>query len=223
MEGRFPLCFIAIAKENCVKKIALILSTLSITLAPAAISQTATDEATSSSRRAVEASPAPFFFPHNWIRGYTEFAVAPSHNEPVLGRCMFPQPVTAGGAASPCTAYARYLFSGYMEIQPLGQTFARHLFLFFEPRFSFGRNIPQISYEESMEPIAYDRSIGAGYRLPRNLELRLTQHQVDYLGRYTRLLGPADLRTTGPYGLYTTVSVRWSFGGYGHSGPPSAY
>lgn len=223
MEGRFPLCFIAIAKENCVKKIALILFTLSITLAPAAISQTATDEATSSSRRAVEASPAPFFFPHNWIRGYTEFAVAPSHNEPDLGRCMFPQPVTAGGAASPCTAYARYLFSGYMEIQPLGQTFARHLFLFFEPRFSFGRNIPQISYEESMEPIAYDRSIGAGYRLPRNLELRLTQHQVDYLGRYTRLLGPADLRTTGPYGLYTTVSVRWSFGGYGHSGPPSAY
>ena len=205
------------------KKIALILFTLYITLAPAAISQTATDEATSSSRRAVEASPAPFFFPHNWIRGYTEFAVAPSHNEPDLGRCMFPQPVTAGGAASPCTAYARYLFSGYMEIQPLGQTFARHLFLFFEPRFSFGRNIPQISYEESMEPIAYDRSIGAGYRLPRNLELRLTQHQVDYLGRYTRLLGPADLRTTGPYGLYTTVSVRWSFGGYGHSGPPSAY
>ena len=205
------------------KKIALILSTLSITLAPAAISQTATDEAISSSRRAVEASPAPFFFPHNWIRGYTEFAVAPSHNEPDLGRCMFPQPVTAGGAASPCTAYARYLFSGYMEIQPLGQTFARHLFLFFEPRFSFGRNIPQISYEESMEPIAYDRAIGAGYRLPRNLELRLTQHQVDYLGRYTRLLGPADLRTTGPYGLYTTVSVRWSFGGYGHSGPPSVY
>ena len=83
------------------KKIALLLSTLSITLAPAAISQTATDEATSSSRRAVDASPAPFFFPHNWIRGYTEFAVAPSHNEPDLGRCMFPQPVTAGGAASP--------------------------------------------------------------------------------------------------------------------------
>jgi hypothetical protein len=168
-----------------VKKIALILSALSVPLAPAAISQTVTDEAFSSSRHAVEASP--------------------------------------GGTASPCTAYARYLFSGYIEMHPLGQTFARHLFLFFEPRFSFGRNIPQVSYEESMEPIAYDRSIGAGYRLPRNFELRLTQHQVDYLGRYSRLLGPADLRTTGPYGLYTTVSVRWTFGGYGQSGSPSAY
>ena len=205
------------------KKIALMLSVLCVPLAPAAISQTVRDEAISSSSRNAEASPAPALFPHNWIRGYTDFAVAPSHNEPDLGRCMFPQPTIAGGAASQCTAYARYLFSGYMEIQPVGQTFARHLFLFFEPRFSFGRNIPQLSYEESMEPIAYDRSIGAGYRLPRNFEVRLTQHQVDYLGRYTRLLGPADLRTTGPYGLYTTVSVRWTFGGYGHGGPPSAY
>jgi len=210
-------------RRHCVKKIALILSALSVPLAPAAISQTVTDEAFSSSRHAVEASPPPTFFPHNWIRGYTEFAVAPSHNEPDLGRCMFPQPSTAGGAASQCTAYARYLFSGYIEMHPLGQTFARHLFLFFEPRFSFGRNIPQVSYEESMEPIAYDRSIGAGYRLPRNFELRLTQHQVDYLGRYSRLLGPADLRTTGPYGLYTTVSLRWTFGGYGQGGSPSAY
>ena len=32
------------------------------------------------------------FFPHNWVRGYTDFSVAPSHNEPDLGRCMFPQP-----------------------------------------------------------------------------------------------------------------------------------
>ena len=186
------------------KKIALILSALSLPLAPAAVTQTVNDEADSSSSRRAEASQ-PSFFPHNWIRGYTDFAVAPSHNEPDLGRCMFPQPVSAGGPASPCTAYARYMFSGYLEIQPLGQTFARHLFLFFEPRFSFGRNIPQLSYEESMEPIAYDRAIGAAYQLPRNFELRLTQHQVDYLGRYRRLLGPADLRTTGPYGLYTTV------------------
>src|SRR5256886_1946105 len=53
------------------------------------------------------------FLPHNWVRGYTDFSVAPSHNEPDLGRCMFPQPAGAGGAASTCTAYARYLFSGY--------------------------------------------------------------------------------------------------------------
>jgi len=69
------------------------------------------------------------------------FSVAPSHNEPDLGRCMFPQPASAGGTASTCTAYARYLFSGYIEFQPLGRTPARHFFLFFEPKLSFGRNI----------------------------------------------------------------------------------
>jgi hypothetical protein len=136
---------------------------------------------------------------------------------------MFPQPVSAGGAASSCTAYARYLLSGYLELQPLGRTFARHLFLFFEPKFSFGKNIPQVSYLSSMEPIAYDRSIGVGFQLPKNFELRATQHQVDYLGRYSKSLGPADLHTNGPYGLYTTISVRWTFGGYGHMGSPSGY
>lgn len=156
------------------------------------------------------------FFPHHWIRGYTDFAVAPPHNEPDLGRCMFPQPPSAGGAASACTAYARYMFSGYVEIQPFGRTPARHLFVFWQPLFSFGRNIPQISYTASMIPIAYDRSIGVGFQLPANFELRATQHQVDYLGRYSHSLGPADLHTGGPYGLYSTFSVRWSFGGYGH-------
>jgi hypothetical protein len=169
------------------------------------------------------ASSSRTWFPRNWVRGYTDFAVAPSHNEPDLGRCMFPQPASAGGSASTCTAYARYLLSGYVEFQPLGQTPARHLFLFFEPKFSFGRNIPQVSYLASMEPIAYDRSIGVGFQLPKNFELRATQHQVDYLGRYGRPLGPADLHTTGPYGLYSTFSVRWSFGGYGRAGAPYSY
>jgi hypothetical protein len=168
-------------------------------------------------------SSSPLLFPHNWIRGFTDFSVAPPHNEPDLGRCMFPQPVSAGGAASSCTAYARYLFSGYLELQPIGRTFARHVFLFFEPKMAFGRNIPQLKYSASMEPISFDRSVGVGFRLPRNFELRATQHQVDYLGRYANSLGPADLHTSGPYGLYATVGVRWSFGGYGHQGDPSAY
>jgi hypothetical protein len=205
-----------------VKHITLTLLALSV-VAPSAVSQTVTNEATISSSRSVQLSPSSFFFPHNWVRGYTDFAFAPPHNEPDLGRCMYPQPVSAGGTASQCTAYARYIMSGYIEIQPLARTPLRHLFFFLEPRFSFGRNIPQVSYQESMEPIAYDRSMGASFQLPRNLELRLTQHQVDYLGRYGRSLGPADLRTTGPYGLYTTVSVRWSFGGYGRNGAPAAY
>ncbi len=165
------------------------------------------------------------FFPHNWIRGYTDFAVAPSHNEPDLGRCAFPQPASAGGTASKCAAYARYLLSGYVELQPLGRTPARHFFLFFEPKFSFGRNLPQLTYTASFLPIAYDRSIGIGFQLPKNFELRATQHQVDWLGRYSNFLGTAagDLRTNGPYGLYATFGVRWSFGGYGRQRAPSDY
>jgi len=61
------------------------------------------------------------------------------------------------------------------------------------------------------------------FQLPKNFELRATQHQVYWLGRYSRGLGTADLRTNGPNGLYATFGVRWSFGGYGHQGAPSAY
>jgi hypothetical protein len=110
-----------------------------------------------------------------------------------------------------------------LEFQPLGRTPARRFFLFFEPKFSFGRNIPQLTYTASMAPIAYDRSIAIGFQLPGNLEMRATQHQVDWLGRYSRSLGSADLRTNGPNGLYAAFGVRWSFGGYGRQVAPSAY
>jgi hypothetical protein len=186
-----------------------------------AASTRAQTKVTESVHSAPAAAYSPTFFPHNWIRGYTDFAVAPSHNEPDLGRCMFPQPASAGGGASTCTAYARYLFAGYIELQPIGRTFARHLFLFLEPRMAFGRNVPQLNYSASIEPMTFDRSVGVGFQLPRKFELRVTQHQVDYLGRYSKPLGPADLHTNGPYGLYTTVGVRWSFGGYGHQGDPA--
>jgi len=179
--------------------------------------------ATESSRKSRLALQSRTFFPPNWVRGYTDFSVAPSHNEPDLGRCVFPQPASAGGAASTCTAYARYLWSGYIEFQPIGRTPARHFFLFFEPKFSFGRNIPQLTYTASMLPMAFDRSIGIGFKLPKNFELRATQHQVDWLGRYSRSLGTADLHTNGPYGLYATFGVRWSFGGYGRQGSASEY
>ncbi len=56
--------------------------------------------------------------------------------------------------------------------------------------------------------------------LPKNFEFRVTQHQVDWLGRYKHNVGgPAglDLGTAGPYGLYTTIGARWYFGGYGRS------
>jgi len=170
------------------------------------------------------AAPAPsggsandrMFFPEHWVRGYIDFAFAPPHNEPDLGRCS-PLPASNfGGAADTCNAYARYLWSGYLEVQPFGRTILRHAFFFFEPVFSFGNNVPQFKYTASMAPIAFDRKVGLGIDLPKNFEFRLTQHQVNWLGRYTGNVGPADLNTPGPYGLYTTIGVRWSFGGYGH-------
>jgi len=214
-----------------VRKLSLILAVVSCATAPSLCAQTENLTASVATAAPVtlkvqptkpwyeRPSSAPWF-PHNWVRGYTDFEVAPSHNEPDLGRCAFPQPAASGGTASACTAYARYLFSGYIEFQPLNRTYAKHIFFFFEPKFSFGRNIPQLSYLGSMEPIAFDRSIGVAIELPKNFNLRVTQHQVDYLGRYSNSLGPADLRTNGPYGLYTTVGVRWSFGGYGHASAP---
>lgn len=181
------------------------------------------------------ASPAPrppswgvpegrMFFPHNWIRGYADFSVAPSHNEPDLGRCSPSGTLiaSAGGASSPCNAYARYLLGGYLEIQPFGKTIARHLFVFFTPTFSFGNNVPQFKYTASMDGIAYERSVGIGFELPKNFEIRVTQHQVDWLGKYTsKNLDPTvsglDLGTSGPYGLYATIGARYYFGGYGRA------
>jgi hypothetical protein len=196
---------------------------LTVFLTVSVFTARAQTSAADSGRGAHLSSPSRTLFPENWVRGYTDFSVAPSHNEPDLGRCLFPQPASAGGTASTCTAYARYLLSGYVEFQPLGRTPARHFFLFFEPKFSFGRNIPQLTYTASMLPMAYDRSIGIGFKLPKNFELRATQHQVDWLGRYSKSLGTADLKTNGPYGLYATFGVRWSFGGYGHQGAPPEY
>lgn len=157
------------------------------------------------------------FFPHNWLRGYVDFSVAPPHNEPDLGRCSQSGAViaAAGGANSNCNAYARYLLGGYLEIQPFGKTIARHLFIFFTPTFSFGNNVPQFKYTGSMSGIAFERAVGVGFELPKNFEIRITQHQVDWLGKYNHNVGLADLGTSGPYGLYSTIGARWYFGGYG--------
>ena len=159
------------------------------------------------------------FFPHNWVRGYVEYDFAPPHNEPDLGRCdpSHAAIVAAGGATSNCNAYARYLLGGYLEVQPFGKTLARHLFLFFTPTFSFGNNVPQFKYTYSISGIAFERSIGFGFELPKNFEIRVMQHQVDWLGKYNHNVGLADLGTAGPYGLYSTIGARWTFGGYGRA------
>lgn len=156
-------------------------------------------------------------FPHNWIRGHVDFEVAPSHNEPDLARCSQAPAAQFGGASSQCTAYARWVLSGYLEVQPMGRTVLRHVFLYLTPQFFFGRNVPQYLYTLSFEPMMDERSIGVGVELPKHLELRLTSHRVDWLGRYRGNLGPADLGTVGTYGNNTTVGVRWNFGGWGRS------
>ena len=221
------------ALKNRVREIVLLLSTLLAFAGAPALAQEATGTVALATD-AAPAHPAPVpaswgvpegrtFFPHNWVRGYVDFSFAPPHNEPDLGRCSQSSAViiAANGASSPCNAYARYLWSGYLEVQPFGKTFARHVFLFFTPTFSFGNNVPQFKYTASMAGIAFERSVGLGIELPRNFEFRVTQHQVDWLGKYnsSSVGGPVglDLGTAGPYGLYTTIGARWYFGGYGRS------
>jgi hypothetical protein len=157
------------------------------------------------------------FFPHNWLRGHVDFEGAGPTNEPDLGRCSQAPAALFGGANAPCTAYARYILSGYVEVQPIGRTFLRHVFLFYTPQFFFGRNVPRYLYTADFTPMADERSIGVGVELPKNFEFRVTQHRVDWLGRYTKNLGAADLGTSAPYGNYATVGLRWNFGGWGRS------
>lgn len=151
------------------------------------------------------------FFPRNWLRGYVDFQYAPPTNEPDLGRCLA-SAGQFGGANAPCADFARYMLSGYVEVQPIGRTPLRHVFIFAAPRFSFGNNVPQVSYTYAFTPIAYESSLGIGVELPKNFEFRVEHHSVYWMGRYKNYLGPADLGTTGPYGRYSTIGVRWHFG-----------
>lgn len=170
---------------------------------------------------AAEPSPSDSaFFSRDWLRGYGTFEYAPPHNEPDFGRCSS---LTGqfGGANAPCAAFARYVLSGYLEAQPFGRTPLRHLFVFVLPHSSFGNNVPQVSYTNSFAPIAFESLFGAGFELPKNFEARVVHHDVYWLGRYANSLGPADLGGGGPYGHYTTLGVRWHFGGT-HKSQPSA-
>jgi hypothetical protein len=162
-------------------------------------------------------SETSMFFPHDWLRGHLDFEVAAPHNEPDLGRCSELPAAQFGGANSACTAFARWVMSGYVEVQPFGRTPLRHLYVFYTPQLFFGRNVPQYVYTASFAPIVAEQSFGFGYELPKNLELRLTMHRADWLGRYRNYLGPADLGSEGPYGNFATVGVRWNFGGWGRA------
>ncbi len=152
--------------------------------------------------------------PHNFVRGYVDFEVAPPHNEPDLGICAPPQGPLVPGVQN-CAGYARYVWSGYVELQPFGRTVAKRLFLFAAPKLFLGDNVPQLKYTASASGILWEETLGAGISLPRQFELRVTHHRVHLLGRYGGKDNTLILRPDGPYGLYTTVGVRWYFGGYG--------
>lgn len=159
------------------------------------------------------------FLPKNFIRGYTEFGAFPSHNEMDMGRCLSTTG-NFGGSNAPCAAFGRFFLGGYMELRPfsrkIGPIPVQRLFLFVEPHGYFGKNVPQFLYTNSLDPIGIERSLGAGVELPHNLEVRVWQHQTDWLGRYRHGLGVADMGK-GPYGMYSGVSARWYFGGYGRT------
>ena len=109
----------------------------------------------------IESASSSKLFPKGWVRGYTEFGVAPPHNEPDLNRCTA-NAGAFGGPAAACTAFARFVGSGYIELQPLNFTPLRRVFLFGEPRLFLGRNVPQALYTFSARPMALDRSVGVG-------------------------------------------------------------
>lgn len=160
-----------------------------------------------------ETKASPRLFPKGWIRGFTEFSVAPPHNEPDLNRCLSTSGLF-GGAGAHCSAFARFVGSGYVEFRPLDAPILRRVFLFVDPHFFLGSNVPQFHYSFSAAPMALDRSLGVGVALPKNFEIRITQHRVEWMGRYQGNLGHADLGKNGPLGSYTTLSARWYFGGF---------
>jgi hypothetical protein len=115
-----------------------------------------------------------------------------------------------------CSAFARGILTGYLEVRPFGRGIFRQVFAFAEPKVLGGDNVPQISYTASLAPFMWERKFGVGMSLPRGFELRLTQHSNQLLGSTGRTPLPPLWNGNGPYGLYTTVGVRWYFGDNAH-------
>ncbi|HET7210091.1 MAG TPA: hypothetical protein VFI95_26190 [Terriglobales bacterium] len=152
------------------------------------------------------------FFPKNFIWGYTQFDVAPPHNEPDPNLCAA-NARQFGGANAPCNAFARYMLWGYVEVRPFARTPLRRLLFFGAPNFLFGKNVPQALYTWSPAGIGWERSWGAGIEIGRGFEARVTQHFLfQRFGSRDRNLGPADLGPNGPWGRYNVIGVRKYFG-----------
>ena len=151
------------------------------------------------------------FFPKGWIYGYAQFDIAPPHNEPDPGLCAA-NAGQYGGVNSKCTAFARYLLGGNVVIHPFGRTFLRLLKFEATPTFAMGKNVPQYLYTWSFQAIGMERSWAAAIDLPKQFDLRVTQHYLWWRGSAN--LGPAYIGDNGPWGRYTTIGVRKVFGTY---------
>lgn len=152
------------------------------------------------------------FFPAGSVQGYLSFDVAPPHNEPDLGFCNTTVPL-----GSRCTAFARYVWGGYVEVRPFGSAYLRRIFLYADPKLYGGDNLPGLSYTASGSPIGWERTYGGGIELPKGFELRATHHDVQLFGKYNGPNSVVNLSRSGLLGLYTTVGVRWYFGKYGRA------
>ena len=152
------------------------------------------------------------FFPRDMFWGYTQFDLAPPHNEPDPNLCRA-DAGKFGGVDAPCNAFARYMLSGYVEVRPFGRTELRRFFLFGEPRLVFGKNIPQTLYTWSFDAIGWERSWGFGIYMGKGFEMRVTQHFLfGRFGARDQNLGAADLGVNGPWGRYNVIGVRKYFG-----------
>ena len=152
------------------------------------------------------------FFPKDWYWGWAQFDIAPPHNEVDPNLCAA-NAGQYGGKNSQCSAFARYMISGTIELRPFGQTVLRRAMFFFDPTFLFGKNVPQYLYTWSWSGIGMEYKWGIGVTLPKRFEVRFTGHPViQRFGARDQPLGPAWLGSNGPWGQYNAIGVRKYFG-----------
>ena len=122
------------------------------------------------------------FLPSDTFYGYAQFDLAPPHNEIDPNLCAA-NAGTYGGAAAPCNAFARYMLSGLLEVRPFGRGQFRRFMLFGEPRFLFGRNVPQNLYTWSFDAFGIEHSWGAAVYLGKGFDVRASVGHIMDLPR----------------------------------------
>jgi hypothetical protein len=151
------------------------------------------------------------FFPKGWLYGWGQFDFAPPHNEPDPNLCAA-NSGDFGGKNSQCTAFTRYQLIGHLVFHPFGRTFLHTVKVEWDPNLNFGKNVPQTLYTWSWQWIGMEHSWVFGVDLPKRFDFRVTQHFLFVQGDASK--GPAYLGPNGPWGRYTTIGVRKTFGTY---------